>query len=60
MVDLASANRLQIPGPGGASENIYASGLCTACRRELFFSHRAGLGRTGRQINFIMLREDGR
>ena len=59
MVDLALANRLQIREAGVASENIYASDLCTACRPNLFFSHRAAGGRAGRQISLIMLSEGG-
>ncbi len=59
MVDLALANRLQIREAGVPPENIFASGLCTACRQDLFFSHRAGGGRAGRQINLLMLREEG-
>jgi len=59
MVDLVLANRLQIREAGVPSENIYTTGLCTACRQDLFFSHRAGGGRAGRQINLIMLREGG-
>jgi len=57
MLDLALANRLQIREAGVPSENIYASGFCTSCRQDLFFSHRAGGGVAGRQINIIMLRE---
>ena len=56
MADLALANRLQIREAGVPSENIYTSGLCTSCRQDLFFSHRAGGGRAGRQINLLMLR----
>ena len=56
MVDLALANRIQIREAGVPSENIYTSGLCTSCRQDLFFSHRAGGGRSGRQINLLMLR----
>lgn len=59
MLDLAQANRLQIQGQGVPEGNILSAGLCTACRRELFFSHRASRGRTGRQINLLMLRDDG-
>jgi polyphenol oxidase len=58
MVDLALANHLQIRAAGVPGENILTAGLCTACRQDLFFSHRAaGGGCTGRQINLIMLRE---
>jgi copper oxidase (laccase) domain-containing protein len=56
MLDLALANRLQIGERGVPEANICAAGLCTACRQELFFSHRASGGRTGRQVNFLMLR----
>ena len=56
MLDLTLANRLQIREAGVPSENIFSAGLCTACRQDLFFSHRAGGGRSGRQINLIMLR----
>jgi len=59
MLDLALANRLQIREAGVPSKNIYASGLCTACRQDLFFSHRVAGGRAGRQISLIMLREGG-
>ncbi len=57
MLDLALANRLQIGGQGVPEGNISLSGLCTACGQELFFSHRASGGRTGRQINLLMLRD---
>ena len=56
MLDLALANRLQIRDAGVPSENIHDSGLCTSCRQDLFFSHRAGGGSAGRQISLLMLR----
>jgi YfiH family protein len=59
MVDLALANRLQIREAGVPSENIFSIALCTACRQDLFFSHRAAGGRAGRQISLIMLSEGG-
>lgn len=55
MLDLALANRLQIRAAGVPPENICTSGLCTSCRPDLFFSHRAGGGSTGRQISLLML-----
>jgi len=55
MLDLAGINRLQLLERGLPEENILAAGFCTACRRDLFFSHRASNGRTGRQLNFLML-----
>ncbi len=57
MVDLAQANRLQLLAAGVPGENIRAAALCTACRQDRFFSHRAGGGRAGRQISLIMLRK---
>ncbi|MBN2437843.1 MAG: peptidoglycan editing factor PgeF [Deltaproteobacteria bacterium] len=59
MADLALANRLQIREAGVPSENIFSAGLCTACRQDLFFSHRAGGGHAGRQINLLMLKRGG-
>ena len=56
MLDLALANRLQIGERGVPEANIHAADLCTVCRQELFFSHRASGGRSGRQVNFLMLR----
>ena len=59
MLDLASANRCELTNRGALSTNIFSTGHCTACRQDLFFSHRASLGCTGRQVNFLMLREGG-
>jgi hypothetical protein len=44
--DLWEANRRQLAQAG--VRQIIQSGLCTACRRSEFFSHRAEQGRTGR------------
>ena len=59
MLDLALANRSQLIERGVPEKNIVSADLCTACRSDLFFSHRAGHGCTGRQINFLMLRDTG-
>jgi YfiH family protein len=55
MLDLALANRKQMLRTGLLPENISSLGVCTSCRRDLFFSHRAEKGGTGRQLNFIVL-----
>jgi YfiH family protein len=60
MLDLASANRFELLEKGIPEKNIFSAGECTACRQDLFFSHRASLGCTGRHINMMMLREDCR
>lgn len=39
-VDLAGLNRLWLQNAGVAPEHIDACGLCTACRPDLFWSHR--------------------
>ncbi len=54
-LDLPQANRCQLLARGVQGENIEASGCCTSCREELFFSHRRDRGKTGRQVNWIML-----
>jgi YfiH family protein len=55
MLDLPLANRLELTALGISVGNISITGHCTACRTDLFFSHRAEHGRTGRQISFLML-----
>jgi polyphenol oxidase len=45
---------------GVLADRIEDVGLCTSCRNELFFSHRADKGRTGRMMNFILLQDDDR
>ena len=44
--DLPEANRRNLQRAGVSQ--IAMSGLCTACRTDLFFSHRAEQGQTGR------------
>ncbi len=55
MLDLVEANRQQLTESGIPAGNIEASGLCTACRTDAFFSYRRSGGITGRQINFMMI-----
>ena len=49
-LDLAEANRRQLLQVGVPAKNISDLGLCTACRTDLFFSHRAEKGITGRML----------
>jgi copper oxidase (laccase) domain-containing protein len=58
MLDLPEANRRQILDCGIPENNIETSGFCTSCRQDIFFSHRGSGGITGRQINFMMIKED--
>lgn len=49
-LDLAEANRRQLLAAGLLSKNISDLGQCTICRKDLFFSHRAEKGVTGRMM----------
>ena len=53
--DLPQANRRNLARAGVKS--IELSGLCTACRTDLFFSHRAEKGKTGRFGTILILGE---
>ncbi len=55
-LDLWQANAQQL-GDAGVLQ-IEIAGLCTACHRDTFFSHRADKGRSGRFGAFIMLEVD--
>ncbi len=52
-LDLVEANRRQLLAAGVPEYNIWASDLCTACRTDLLFSHRAERGVTGRLMAAI-------
>jgi hypothetical protein len=49
-LDLVEGNRRQLIAAGVAARNISASPLCTSCRTDLLFSHRAEKGVTGRMM----------
>lgn len=49
-LDLAEANRRQLLAVGVPAAGIEVSPLCTACRLDMLFSHRAEKGMTGRQM----------
>ncbi|VAV84433.1 FIG00003370: Multicopper polyphenol oxidase [hydrothermal vent metagenome] len=58
-LDLPGINKVQLEEAGLACSNIDQTSICTACRSDLFFSHRyeadetRGIN-TGRQLSFIM------
>jgi len=52
-LDLREANRRQLLAAGLAPASITALNFCTACRTDLFFSHRAEKGVTGRQMGVV-------
>jgi YfiH family protein len=55
-LDLRKANRSQLLSAGLPEKNIFLSGLCTACRPDLFFSYRKQGPRSGRLLTVIALR----
>jgi len=59
-LDLAGVNRAILQGAGVRPDRIADVRLCTACRTDLFFSHRAERPRTGRMMNLILLRAENR
>jgi YfiH family protein len=52
-LDLREANRRQLLSAGLLPEGITSLDFCTACRTDLFFSHRAEKGVTGRQMAVV-------
>ena len=57
-LDLVKANLRQLKDAGLRPANIHASPLCTACRPDLLFSHRAEEGKTGRMLGGIGIRKE--
>ncbi len=55
--DLWKANEIRLLEAGVKKDRITISGLCTMCRPELFFSHRATNGLRGSNAGFLMLDE---
>jgi purine-nucleoside/S-methyl-5'-thioadenosine phosphorylase / adenosine deaminase len=56
-LDLVEANRRQLLDAGVRKQNIYAASLCTNCRTDLLFSHRAEKGKTGRMMAAVGIRK---
>lgn len=56
-LDLSEANYRQLIRAGIPAANIEVEKLCVSCNRDLFFSYRRDGGDTGRQMGFIMLKE---
>ena len=54
-LNLQAANVNQLVEVGLPSTAISISPLCTACRTDLFYSHRAENGQTGRMLSYIQL-----
>jgi len=56
LLDLKKANFAQLLAAGLPAANISVSELCTACRRDLFFSYRKDRPQTGRLMSVIDIR----
>lgn len=56
-LDLVEANRRQLLDAGVPAKNVESSPLCTNCRTDLLFSHRAGKGKAGRMMAVVGIRE---
>jgi polyphenol oxidase len=56
-LDLVEANRQQLLAVGVPRNSIEASPLCTNCRTDLLFSHRAERGKTGRLMGVVGIRD---
>jgi polyphenol oxidase len=55
-LDLVEANRRQLLAAGVRARAIQVVGGCTQCHPDLFFSHRASHGHTGRMMGVIGIR----
>ena len=53
-LDLVKLNRMELVQIGLAEKNVHALGICTSCRKDLFYSFRAE-GRTGRMLSVVMI-----
>jgi len=54
-LDLWEANRLELIEAGVEPGNIEIAGICTSCKKDLFYSYRAEQGLTGRLGVALML-----
>jgi len=55
-LDLAAANRFELAELGVPERNIYGTDLCSACHKDLFFSHRRDGAKSGRHIAVVGFR----
>jgi hypothetical protein len=58
-VNLWEANRQVLLDAGVRQDRITIIKICTACNRELMFSHRRDRGETGRMAAVVMLHSEG-
>lgn len=58
LLDLKKANRAQLLAAGLRPQNIFVSGLCTACHPDLLFSYRKQGPQSGRHLSVIGIERD--
>jgi len=58
LLNLPKANLLQLQAAGVPAANIFATDLCTGCRRDLLFSYRKEGGESGRMMAVIGIRPE--
>ena len=58
-LDLIAVAKDQLMSAGLKPSKIFVADYCTACRTDMFFSHRKEGAGTGRQIATIGIRRDG-
>ena len=58
MLDLKETNRRQLLAAGVMPEQIEIMPICTACRTDLFYSHRQEHGKTGRFAVLVGIRPE--
>ncbi len=54
-LDLVKANTIELMQVGLQKKNIHSLGMCTSCRKDLFYSFRSE-GMTGRMLSVIMIK----
>ena len=57
-LDLQLIAKSQLINAGVKEENIYVQNICTSCRNDLLYSHRAEGGTAGRIMSLIRLKYD--
>lgn len=56
-IDLKRIIKLELMLEGLQEDNIHDSGICTKCRKDLFFSYRGDDGKTGSLAAFMQIKE---
>lgn len=55
-INLQRIIKFELLNKGLLEENVHISGVCTKCRKDLFFSHRGDNGKTGSLAAFMQIK----